>query len=118
MNHQHLHDIENLQFMPVKANKQPIVKGWQTSTEKHSLANCEGVGLVCGKLSGGLEAIDVDEKYSLDGKLFENYKRLIHTIDPTLLSKLVIQKTKGGGFHMIYRCSKIEGNQKLANRGT
>jgi hypothetical protein len=118
MNHQDLHDISGLQFMPVKANKMPIVKGWQTSTEKHNLRNCEGVGLVCGKLSGQLEVVDVDEKYSLDGKLFEKYKLLIHSADSSLLNKLCVQKTKGGGFHLLYRCSKIEGNQKLANRST
>jgi hypothetical protein len=89
----HLHDIPGIQFMPVKENKQPIVKGWQTSSEKHDLSNCAGVGMVCGKLSGGVEVIDIDEKYSLDGKLFERYKRLIHTIDSSLLSKLVVQKT-------------------------
>lgn len=114
----HLHDIEGLQFMPVKANKLPIIKGWQHSEVKHDLSNCEAVGLICGSLSGGLEVLDVDLKYDLTGKLFENYKRLVHQIDPTLLSKLVIQSTKGGGFHVIYRCPKIEGNLKLANRPT
>jgi hypothetical protein len=118
MNCQDLHSIEGLHFMPVKENKQPIIKGWQTSADKHDLSNCVGVGLVCGKLSGGVEVIDVDEKYSLDGKLFEKYKKLIHSADETLLSKLVVQKTKGGGYHLIYRCSVIAGNLKLANRPT
>jgi hypothetical protein len=118
MDCQHLHDLPNLQFMPVRSNKLPIIKGWQDSELKHSLKNCEAVGLVCGPLSGGLEIIDVDCKYDLTGKLFENYKRLIHEIDPNLLKKLVIEKTRGGGYHVIYRCSKIEGNQKFANRPT
>jgi hypothetical protein len=118
MDCQALHDILGLQFMPVRSNKQPIVKGWQTAPEKHSLTNCEGVGLVCGKLSGGLEVIDVDCKYDLTGKLFENYKRLIHSVDSGLLKKLVIEKTVSGGYHVIYRCSVIGGNAKLANRPT
>jgi len=118
MNLQHLHDIADLQFMPVKLSKQPIIKGWQTSTEKHDLSKCEAVGLVCGKVSGGIEVIDIDQKYSTDGKLFDNYKNLIHSIDDTLLGNLVVQKTKGGGFHFIYRCSEISGNLKLANRPT
>lgn len=118
MNCTHLHDFDGLQFMPVRANKLPIVKGWQVSQVKHDLSNCEAVGLVCGELSGGLEIVDVDCKYDLTGRLFDNYKRLVHEIDPTLLAKLVIQKTKGGGYHVIYRCSKIEGNLKLANRPT
>lgn len=118
MNCEHLNELVGLKFMPVKANKQPIVKQWQTSTAKHDLSNCAAVGLVCGSLSGNLEALDVDEKYSLDGKLFDNYKRLVHSVAPELLKKLVIQKTMNGGYHIIYRCSEIQGNLKLANRPT
>jgi hypothetical protein len=118
MNFNHLHELEGLQFIPVNAMKQPLVKDWQNSTTRHDLSNCVAVGLVCGKPSGNVEAIDIDQKYSLDGKLFENYKRLIHEIDPNLLAKLVVQKTKNGGYHFIYRCEKIEGNTKLANRST
>ena len=114
----HLHDISGLQFMPVRANKLPIIKGWQHSEVKHDLSNCEAVGLVCGALSGNLEVLDVDCKYDLTGRLFENLKRCIHEIDPNLLQKLVVQKTKSGGYHILYRCSKIEGNLKLANRPT
>jgi hypothetical protein len=118
MNCENLLEFEGLQFMPVKNNKQPIVKGWQTYNGKHNLANCDAVGIVCGSLSGGLEVIDVDSKYDLVGNLFENYKRLIHSTNPDLLAKLVVQKTKGGGYHLIYRCSQISGNLKLANRQT
>lgn len=118
MNCQELHSIEGLQFMPVKANKQPIIKGWQTSTEKHDLSNCAAVGLVCGRLSGNLEVIDIDLKYDLTGNIYESYKRLINEIDSSLLSKLVVQQTKSGGYHFLYRCSVIAGNLKLANRKT
>lgn len=118
MNFNHLHELEGLQFIPVNAMKQPLVKDWQNSVTRHDLSNCIAVGLVCGKISGNLEAIDIDQKYSLDGKLYENYKRLIHEIDPNILSKLVVQKTKNGGYHFIYRCQTISGNTKLANRST
>lgn len=118
MNCEELHEIEGLQFIPVNAMKQPIVKDWQNSTQKFDLSNCVAVGLVCGKPSGNIEVIDIDQKYSLDGKLYENYKRLIHEMDSILLSKLVVQKTKNGGYHFIYRASNIGGNTKLANRKT
>ena len=113
-----LNELGGLQFIPVNENKQPLVKGWQDTIAKHNLSNCYGVGLVCGKVSGGIEVIDADEKYSLDGKLFENYKKEIHRQNPTLLKKLVIAKTVNNGYHVIYRCEKIEGNLKLANRET
>ncbi len=118
MDYQELHNIEGLQFMPVTAKKQPVIKGWQTLSKKHNLINCEAVGLVCGKLSGNLEVIDIDEKYSLDGNLFKNYKRLIAEINKDLLKKLLVQKTPSGGHHFIYRCNHIEGNLKLAQRYT
>lgn len=118
MNFSDLQNIEGLQFMPVTAKKMPIVKGWQTVFKKHNLDNSEGVGLVCGKLSGNIEVIDIDSKYDLTGKLFDNYKRLINEVEPNLLRKLVVQKTQGGGYHFIYRCEKIEGNLKLASRPT
>ena len=113
-----LNQLEGLQFIPVNDKKVPTVKNWQSATTKYDLSNCWGVGLVCGAPSGNIEVIDVDQKYSLDGKLFGNYKRLIHSVNETLLNKLVVQKTKNGGYHMIYRCSKMEGNVKLANRNT
>jgi len=118
MNCEQLQEIEGLQFIPVNAMKQPIVKDWQNSTQKYDLSNCIAVGLVCGKPSGNIEVIDIDQKYSLDGKLFDNYKRLINEMDSNLLKKLVVQKTKNGGYHFIYRCSVIGGNAKLANRQT
>lgn len=118
MNFQDLNDLDGLQFMPVTVKKQPVVKGWQTLFKKHNLINCEAVGLVCGKLSGNVEVIDIDLKYSLDGLLYENYKRLINEINPEIIKKLVIQKTMNGGYHFIYRCEKIEGNLKLASRST
>jgi len=113
-----LNEIEGLQFIPVNDKKQPLVKGWQDTVTKHNLSNCYGVGLVCGKPSGNVEALDFDLKYDLSGNLFERYKQLINGYEKGLLNKLVVQKTKNGGFHIIYRCPKIEGNLKLANRST
>jgi len=118
MNFQDLNTIDELQFIPVNSKKIPTVKEWQNTSKKHDLSKSGAVGLVCGKLSGGLEVIDVDCKYDLTGKLFENYKRLIHEVDKDLLEKLVVQKTRSNGYHLIYRCSSISGNVKLANRPT
>lgn len=118
MGYENLHNIEGLQFVPVNEFKQPIVKEWQTSTAKHNLKNCWGVGIVCGIPSGNVECLDIDLKYDLTGKLFDNYKRLVHELEPELLKKIVVQRTKSGGYHFIYRCSEIAGNIKLANRLT
>lgn len=78
----------------------------------------EGIAVVCGEVSGNLEVIDVDCKYDLTGNLFENFMQLIVDDLPELAGKLVIAKTKGGGYHILYRCDTIEGNLKLARRPT
>jgi hypothetical protein len=117
-NYENLNELEGLQFIPVNEKKIPQVKNWQTAITKYDLSNCWGVGLVCGTPSGNVEVIDIDQKYSLDGKLFEQYKLAVNAVQPNLLKKLVVQKTKNGGYHFIYRCDKIEGNIKLANRPT
>jgi len=118
MNCQALNDMEGLQFVAVNAFKRPIVKEWQYTIKKYDLTDVVGVGLVCGTPSGNVECLDIDLKYSLDPKLFDKYKKLVHSADDKLLNKLVVQKTKSGGYHLIYRCSKIGGNIKLANRPT
>lgn len=115
-NYNDLHSLEGLQFIPVNDKKLPLVKNWQTDKKHHDLSKCYGVGLVCGEPSGNLEALDFDLKYSLNGDFFQDYKRLVNQFYPDLLKKMVVQKTKNGGYHMIYRCSTIYGNQKLANR--
>lgn len=118
MNYSDLQSIDGLQFVPVNEFKQPIVKEWQTTITKHNLKNCWGIGLVCGVPSGNVECLDIDLKYDLTGRLYENYKRLVHEVCPGLLNKLVVQRTKSGGYHFVYRCHKVEGNMKLANRPT
>src|SRR5579863_3577546 len=107
-----------LAVMPINANKEAILKRW-TSTRFEPNGNfkqAHGIGLVCGKLSGGVEVVDVDCKYDLTGRLYENYTQDIERVAPGLFSRLLIQKTRSSGYHLIYRCSTIEGNQKLAQR--
>lgn len=74
---------------------------------------CQGIAVICGKVSGNLEVIDVDCKYGTD---FVAYATEIKKINPSLYGKLLIIETKSKGYHLYYRCSEIEGNQKLANR--
>lgn len=107
--------ITDCKFIPLNDKKQPLAKGWQTSTEQFKL-NTHSVGLVCGKLSNGVEAIDFDLKYDLTGDLIHRYNKQVNEQCKGLLKRVTIQRTKSGGYHYVYRCSKIEGNQKLAQR--
>jgi len=113
--------IEGLQIIPVDVNKVPLAKDWQKVQTRYDLSRFPklgGIGLATGSISGNIEVIDIDQKYSLDGKLFDDYKALIAKSSKALLAKLVVSRTRSGGYHFIYRCSVIEGNVKLARRFT
>jgi hypothetical protein len=75
--------------------------------------NTTAVGMVCGKVSGNLEVIDLDVKFNLgfDAQLFADIAKFY----PLVWERLRIHKTPSGGYHIIYRCeTEVEGNKKLA----
>lgn len=112
-------DIPGIQIIPVDDKKVPLVAGWQKTETRYDLSRFPklgGIGLATGSISGNVEVIDIDQKYSLDGKLFDNYKRLVANFNFPLLKRLCVAQTRSGGFHIIYRCSLIERNVKLAQR--
>lgn len=78
--------------------------------------NTHGLGVVCGKVCGMLEVIDIDHKYDITGNLVNGYFKLINDNDPELFNSLFIVRTPTYGYHLYYRCEVIEGNQKLAQR--
>lgn len=108
--------------IPTGSNKRSILT-W-SQYQKHIPSNNEliaefahpsaaGLAVICGKVSGGLEVIDIDTKYDLSGDLFD---RFAAAVDPAIWSQLYIVQTKSGGYHLYYKCSTIEGNKKLAMR--
>lgn len=107
--------------IPVSKDKIPTVKAWKKyMSEKVVPVDMagEGFGLICGKVSENMEVVDIDLKYDLTGDLYERYISLIEDNDPELLTKLMIIQTPTGGYHWVYRCETIQGNQKLASRPT
>lgn len=75
-----------------------------------------GLAIMCGKVSGNLECIDVDIKYDKTGTLWDEYTQAIKDNDEALFDKLKIVQTRSGGYHIYYRCQRIEGNHPLARR--
>lgn len=80
----------------------------------HPHAN--GIAVICGNISRGLEVIDIDEKNVLDGKLFNQYIIKIDKYSPDLVSRLAIAITKNKGFHLLYTCESPAGSTNLAQR--
>lgn len=86
---------------------------WREMEQRDTTA----VAIVCGKISGNLEALDIDVKFypGIDAILFKDIK----TFYPEIYSKLRIHKTPSGGYHIPYRVDHnhpVPGNLKLAGR--
>jgi len=64
-----------------------------------------GMGMICGAVSGGIEVIDFD-----DGTLFPPWRDMVTDI----VNRLPVVETPSAGWHVIYRCSEIGGNVKIA----
>ncbi|MFA5833957.1 MAG: VapE domain-containing protein [Bacteroidota bacterium] len=75
------------------------------------------VGIICGKISNGLELLDFDEKYNIENmSLFLRFSSIVESLSPGLIDKLVLEKSISNGFHLVYKSNVIERNQKLAMR--
>ena len=71
--------------------------------------NTSAVAMVCGKVSGNLEAIDIDVKYQpgIDAQLFAAIKDLY----PDIGRRLRVHRSPSGGYHLLYRTdSEVPGN--------
>lgn len=104
--------------IPVDDNKKPLVE-WDESKNSiitYDFSRASGIAVVCGKVSGNMEIIDFDLKYFLSKKMFAEYVDRVNEINPEIIKKVIVTKTKNQGYHFIYRCDTIEGNKKLARR--
>lgn len=105
-----------LTTLPTKANKAPDVAGtWKGGISNiNEYVNAEGIGIICGEISGGLECLDFDNHF---GDAKDILTQFINELKELYLEKkFPIEETLNGGYHLIYRCSKIGGNQKLAQK--
>ncbi len=70
----------------------------------------DGVAVLGGRVSGGLEVLDFDE-----AALFAPWAALVAAAAPGLLARLPVVRTPGPGYHVYLRCpGHAAGNQKLA----
>jgi putative DNA primase/helicase len=112
-----------LSTIPIRADgsKQPALCAWKEYQRRlptrGELANWfgnasqRGIAVIGGKVSGNLEIIDIDWP-----SLIPEWLRLIEGQAPGLLTQLPQVKTPSGGLHVFYRCTRITGNTKLAER--
>lgn len=86
---------------------------WQLMSERY---NTTAIAVICGKISGNLELIDIDNKNypGIESKLFSDIEKIL----PNVWQNLRIHKTPSGGYHIIYSVPEkpVPGNTKLASR--
>lgn len=112
--------------LPVKQDKTPNLLTWtpyQTvpPTQVEVLDFTNGAGFSClGLITGynDLEAIDVDLKVFVEPServtFWSNYIQELEDNIEGFKEKFTIAKTKNNGYHILYKCKTIQGNQKLA----
>ena len=113
------HKYRDAGFSPIpliRNSKRPALKGWQKYAEEpitnfDVFRDTNGIGLVMG--FDGIQCLDIDAKY-FEGDEYNEFKLLIEENAPDLMNKMIIQQTQSGGFHWIFKCSEIAGNEKLA----
>lgn len=104
-----------LACLPVGQNKAPHgVSTWKGGiTDEKLYSSAHGIGIICGKISGNLEVIDFDNHFgNAKNILSEFVKDEVKVIYDRYT--LPIETTMNGGYHLLYRCDTIQGNQKLA----
>jgi len=111
-----IQNIENgLCTLPaIRSQKRPMCKWTKYQHELPTEADWEGwkiadaLCIVCGKISGNLLMIDFDQQ----GQALPDFKS---KTDPELYSRLVIEQSQSGGFHIIVRSeAPVPGNTVLA----
>jgi hypothetical protein len=98
-----------LSIIPVKMpGKEPTIPSWKQYQTRlpgiGELTYAGSIALVCGKVSGNIEVLDIDSKNdpTITDRLFQRFKES----DVVLPDNLLIQRTISGGQHLIYRCDE------------
>jgi putative DNA primase/helicase len=109
-------------------SKRPALANWKLYQERLPtpdelmtwFASAEGVGVICGKVSGNLEMLELEgravaDKIHLDLKEMANNAGLSDVWDR--INNGYVEMTPSGGIHWLYRIEGIvPGNTKLARR--
>jgi hypothetical protein len=100
--------------MPDKAPTIPSWKVYQTRLPRPGELSYNGsIALICGSVSGGLECLDFDLKNTTRDLMAEYCQQGGQQV-AEIIKKLTVQTTVSGGFHFVFRCTKVGGNTILA----
>ena len=112
--------LSGLSCLPTAKDKLPAVpkgESWLTGwNNEFEYTKSFGIAIVCGQPSGGLECIDIDNHFFDAKQVLSDFLQIEEVKTIYEKYKLPIQSTTSGGYHLLYRCSVVGGNQKLASR--
>lgn len=117
----------SLGFSPiplVPGEKRPSIREWQQYADEpmgleeaeRLFQHTDSIGLVMG--FDGIQCLDIDSKHFTHGNELEEFISRLEDDAPGLVKKMVVQHTRSGGQHWIFKCNEIDGNQKLARNAT
>ena len=89
---------------------------WKEDIPIEKFIDCDSIAVKCGDFSGGLECLDFDNKLKDAKEILTKYLEIPEVKEIYEKHKLPIESTQSGGYHLLYRCTKNEGNRKLAQR--
>ena len=121
-----LNFLSKFSLLPVGENKIPFGKWKEYQSEKMTEDKCiqnnklpqvKGWGIITG--FEHLEVIDVDLKvFSTPKEMKDFWNEYLETLRDNIYdfdSKFVIYKTKSGGYHILYKSKRVQGNTKIAS---
>lgn len=91
-------------------------KKYQSEPYRRLFKNNERRGIICGKISDGLEVLDFDN-HNGKGALIDPFIDALNALTEdagSIIERLAVESTPSGGYHLYYRCKTPGKNQVLA----
>ena len=106
-----------LSVLPTKSDKSPNCFKWYgENVSLEDFKDSFGIGIKCGKESGGLECMDFDNHFGNAKEILSEFLNIQEVKEIYTKHKLPVESTTSGGYHLLFRCEFNEGNKKLAQK--
>jgi len=112
------YELLNLKPVPfnVELNDCTSLAKWQTEPKdvqgwKSEFNKCNGIGIICGEVSGNLCVIDVDQKHDSSATLSARFLEFLKFMFPD--NSFFIEETRSGGLHVYFRLKNPVGPKQV-----
>lgn len=109
-----------LACLPTNSDKNPAIpKGssWKGGrTDPKEFIKAHGIAILCGATNRNIEALDFDNHFGDARKRLKEFCQFEEVREILEKYPFPLEETVNKGYHLIYRCDQIGGNEKLACR--